>query len=216
MVRNRFSIISLLVLLFATLSVFGQSLGEIARKNQADKAAARTNPVPVVELQGRPVRETPDQILKQNNRDLKKAGDDLWRASANAEESEANALASKTSRALGNDYAGDIQFPHREEWEGRLDTHKVALVSALRELIKARRAQVGVPATKKLNDDYEDALTNVKIARTRFSAFQSEGASLAADWERKASENIKSKFVAGENSNLHQKISPPGTLTQGK
>jgi hypothetical protein len=69
---------------------------------------------------------------------LRANGDDLWRASANAEESEANALASKTSRALGNEYAGDIQFPHREEWEGRLDTHKVALVSALRELIKAR------------------------------------------------------------------------------
>jgi hypothetical protein len=183
MMGNRISIISFFVLLFAFPSVSGQSLGDIARKNQADKAAAKTNPVRVLELQGRPMQETPDQIPEQDDKDLKKAGDGVWRASANAKELEANALASKNSRVLGNEYAGDIQFPHREEWEGRLYARKEALISALRELIKATRSKVGVPATKQLNDDYEDALTNVQIARSRFSAIQSEGASLAASWK---------------------------------
>ncbi len=73
--------------------------GDIARKNQADKAAAAKANLCLcghTNYKGGTLQEASDQVLQQDYKDLKKLGDGVFRASADAMESEVNTCFKET------------------------------------------------------------------------------------------------------------------------
>lgn len=93
-------------------------------------------------------------------------------------ETQMTILASKTSRELGNEYAGDIQFPGRDRWEQDLYAATGKFIAATRGWIAVMRSSN--PSKGAL----DEAVLNMKLAQIECSDLHAQGISEAAKWER--------------------------------
>jgi hypothetical protein len=88
-------------------------------------------------------------------------------------------LAGKNSKELGEQFAGDIRFPGRDQWEQNLYKEKERLVAATRVWIAVMRSNGAASGS------VHEALVNMKAAQIGYSEVQEEGIGKAADWEKK-------------------------------
>jgi hypothetical protein len=88
-------------------------------------------------------------------------------------------LANKTPRQLGEQFAGDIQFPGRDRWEQKLSTARDRLVARIQVVLDLVRSDKSTPTA--LNN----AAYDMRLADTEYGDVQAEGQAKAADWKRK-------------------------------
>ena len=88
-------------------------------------------------------------------------------------------LSDKTPRQLGEQFAGNIQFPDRDRWEQKLTAARDRLVAKIQVTLDLARSDKSTPTA--LNS----ALYDMRLANTGYGDVQAEGVAAAADWKRK-------------------------------
>lgn len=96
-------------------------------------------------------------------------------------------LSEKTPRQLGDQVAGDVQFPGRDRWETRLSAARDKLVTKIQVVLDVLR--LDKPNATALNN----AVFYMKTAGSDYRDLQTEGHSAAADWKRKTENSTSSK-----------------------
>ncbi len=93
-------------------------------------------------------------------------------------------LEDKTEKELGNDVAGDTQFPRRSVWEGKLYAEKQQVIAAARDVLAVAKSN----ATDGVKNS---ALSKFNWEMEKYNDLKAEGIGQAADWERKTERNVK-------------------------
>jgi hypothetical protein len=114
----------------------------------------------------------------------------------------ADLLASKTARELGEIEVGEVRFPGRDRWEGRLFAQKEKLVQVTRTAVDAGRIYIRILSSKNPNarlseltadvrlrvQEARNALdaqnSNIRLERYHFDQIAAEGVRAASQWKR--------------------------------
>ena len=88
-------------------------------------------------------------------------------------------LSNKTPRQLGEQFAGDIQFPGRDRWEQKLSAARDRLVSKIQAVLDLLRSD------KATSTALRNAVIDMRVADSQYGDVQVEGQAAAADWKRK-------------------------------
>jgi hypothetical protein len=151
-----------------------QSLGEVA-KRQRDKASNAT------EDRSKSSHQkvwTNDDFSSTPTPSATPSAPTLQDRIASAEKA-ISQLEDKTSRQLGNDVVGDVQFPGRIGWEGSLHTKKERVVAAAKAVMAVAKSKS--EASAKIIDS---AMYDFDLEMVGYNKLRVEGITKAADWEK--------------------------------
>ena len=167
MMINRTSIISFFVLLFAVLSVFGQSVADIARQNRPKDAKVSSQRV-----------FTDDNFQHSTGQkdatptNVSTLSDSLEKARTAIRDAEG-----QTERQYADSVVDDIQFPGRPIWEHRMYAQQMKVVAGAHAIVDAVTAKASEGVIRAAKYDFDSEV----IGRDHLKA---EGITKAAAWQR--------------------------------
>jgi len=170
MMRNRSSLISVFVLLFAVPSVFGQSVADVARHNRPKDAKITSQRV----FTDDDVKHADSKLFDLSPLQLSL----LPKNQVEVVKQELRKFEGKTDRQLADDVVRDIQFPERPEWEHRLGVQAKKIIATTHVLLDL------IASDSSDQDMRTSAALDTQVALNGYDDLKTEGIAKAAAWKR--------------------------------